>query len=74
VLTLLGNIDQVPDLARSALALIFRIVPVANMRISDRLSGRTERVMGRAARCMGECEAAHRFLTSLIYWSSALDA
>ena len=27
LLTLFGDVDQIPDLARSALALIFRIIP-----------------------------------------------
>ncbi len=40
LLTLFGDVDQVPDLARSALALIFRIVPTnTHIRVSWWFSG-----------------------------------
>lgn len=56
MLTLLGDVDQVPDLARSALALIFRIVPVATCELARAPSSRSDQVMGVAEWCMGKAQ------------------
>ena len=72
LLTLFGDVDQVPDLARSALALIFRMIPTNTHKLAggSQAGATTRWIVG----CRRRGRATYRFLTSLIYWSSALDA